>query len=334
MRVHGRPAASVAVGLLAVALAAGCGTGSTQPGASNASNATTPGGETSAAASPDPTSAGSTGHRSPASGTARSRADRAPVHGVFLAAGVRQYLSCEGPGPLTVVVVPGLGSSHEGWATVLPALSRTTRTCVYDRPGLGSSPPRSSLHQVVDAGLEARELYALLRAAGENGPYLVLGHSYGGLVARAFVHLYFSSVSGVLLAESVTPGDYTDGSVWTEASHFVDLVASARATGGGPYLGSLPLLVLSASEPDRDHMGGPTYGQPAAETALWRQEQAADRTLSSDAIQVIARSGHVLQQDDPNAVAEAVRELVAAATRGGARLRCEPVWATLQATCR
>jgi pimeloyl-ACP methyl ester carboxylesterase len=342
VRVQSRPTATVAGGLAAAALAAlvlhgcsaGSGTSGEQPLAGSGAS-TPPGGTSSAAPAADPTSptAAADGSPSPRPATSGRGTARPPVAGVFLAAGIRQYLSCAGSGALTVLIVPGLGASHLDWAAVLPALQRVTRTCVYDRAGLGSSPPRASQHQVLDAGLQARELYALLRAAGENGPFVVLGHSYGGLVARAFVNLYPTSVRGLLLAESVTPGDYSDGAVWTEAGHRVDLIASARATGGGPQLGSLPLLVLSASAPDRDHLGGPTYGQPAAETTLWRQEQAADPSLSSDAIQVVARSGHVLQQDSPASVTEAVRELVGAASHGGGRLACSPVWVTLAATC-
>jgi pimeloyl-ACP methyl ester carboxylesterase len=216
---------------------------------------------------------------------------------------------------------------------VRPALERITRTCVYERPGLGHSPARPDKAKVVDAGLYARELHALLGVAGEKGPFVVVGHSFGGLIARAFVHRYRKSVRALLLAESVTPYDRTLGHYWVEAAHRVDLRASSAATGGGPHLGRLPLLVLSASNPEEDHLGGPTYGQPQSLIDLWRRQQRADLRLSTDAIQVIAHSGHVLQQDNPPAVAEAVRELVAVAPTGG-RLRCTPVWKKKHATCR
>jgi hypothetical protein len=91
--------------------------------------------------------------------------------------------------------------------------------------------------------------------------------------------------------------------------------------------------VLTASEPDRDHLGGPTYGQPAWMTTLWVSEQQDDTALSTDSIQVVARSGHVLQQDDPAAVVEAVRVLVAG-VRSGRQLTCDAAWPTVAATCR
>ena len=252
---------------------------------------------------------------------------------IVSAAGVRQWLHCQGAGAVTVLVIPGLGATAATWSGILPSLEGVTRTCVYDRPGLGRSPARPVRGQVVDAGMYAAELAALLAAAGEPGPYVVVGHSYGGLIARAFVHRYPAGVRALVLAESVTPGDPTLGRYWTEAGHRVDMAASSAATGGGPDLGSLPLVVLSASDPEEDHLGGPPYGQPAWMITLWRTEQHQDLGLSSDAIQVLAHSGHVLQQDDPGAVAEAVREAVRAAVTHRA-LACTAVWRRYAATCR
>jgi pimeloyl-ACP methyl ester carboxylesterase len=247
--------------------------------------------------------------------------------------GVRQWLSCAGPGRLTLLVVPGLGATAASWSGVLPSFRRTIRTCVYDRPGLGLSPPAPDQHATVDAGELADQLWAALHAAGEDGPYLVLGHSFGGLVARAFVAEHPRVVDGVLLVESVTPDDPTLPRYWSEAGHRVDLVASSAATRGGPALGRVPLIVLSASAPDRDHLGGPTYGQPASMTRLWQTQQHDDLSLSARSIQVVARAGHVVQQDDPPAVELSVRVLVDAA-RTDARLGCSAPWPSVHATCR
>jgi pimeloyl-ACP methyl ester carboxylesterase len=246
---------------------------------------------------------------------------------------VTQWLHCAGDGPVTTVIVPGLGSTSSDWTTVFPALSRLTRTCTYDRPGLGRSPARDDGRDVVDAGLHARELAAALEAAGERGPYLVAGHSYGGLVARAFVAQHRPEVAAVMLAESVTPGDPTLGDYWNEDSVSVDLAASSRATQGGPPLGATPLLVMTASRADADRLDGPSYGQGAEVTAIWLRGQRRNLTLSSDSMQVVARSGHVLQKDAPETVAEGVRELLAA-VESGRPLACTKVWAQWDAACR
>lgn len=233
---------------------------------------------------------------------------------------------------MTLVVVPGLDTAATAWTPVLGQLQRITRTCIYDRPGIGLSPVRPDRHQVLDAGLLAGELWSLLQAAGQHGPYVVLGHSFGGLIARAFVAEHRAAVHGVLLAESVSPFDPASGRYWTEAGHAIDLKVSSVATNGGPKLGTTPLLVLSASRPDEDHLGGPTYGQPAWMTTLWIQQQDDDSSLSSSSIHVVARSGHVLQQDDPAAVIESVRELVTA-VRTGRRLNCQGPWSSVYAQC-
>ncbi len=264
---------------------------------------------------------------------ARARSvTRHEVRGVVSTAGVRQWVDCRGNGPVTVVVVPGLGATAASWSQVYPALTRVTRTCVYDRPGLGLSPARPEATQVLDAGIYAHELHALLLAVGEPGPYVVVGHSFGGLIARAFVRDYTWAVAGVMLAESVAPYDPTNGAFWAEAGHQISMAASSAATGAGPDMGHLPLLVLSASDPEEDHLGGPTYGQPQWAIDLWRAQQAADVRLSTDSIHVIAHSGHVLQQDNPGAVIAADTVLVTAAETG-ARLRCSSLWEDHDATC-
>jgi pimeloyl-ACP methyl ester carboxylesterase len=234
---------------------------------------------------------------------------------------------------VTVIVIPGLGSTISAWTKVKPSFAKVTRTCFYDRPGLGRSPARANHSQVLNASIYAKELKALLAAAHEPGPYVVIGHSYGGLIARAFVHQNMSTVAAVLLAESVDPGDKGIGKYWSEASHRIDMPASQAATGGGPNLGSRPLLVLSASRPDEDHLGGPTYGQPAWMTKQWIAQQRANTRLSTNSMQVIAQSGHVLQQDNPAATFAALRDLVHSASTNTA-LACAYNWAKVSATCR
>ena len=232
-----------------------------------------------------------------------------------------------------MVVVAGLHADSSSWSAVRPNLEHLTHTCVYDRPGLGRSPARTDGRGTVDAGLYAQELTALLAAAGEKGPFIVVGHSFGGLVARAFIRTNLARVKGVFLAESVTPHDPTLGAIWQEADLDVDMAASSDATGNGPHLGNHPLVVMTASRADADHLDGPSYGQSDAVTAEWLRGQAANLELSTDAIQVVAHSGHVLQQDAPAAVVEALRELLNA-VKTGQPLTCSPVWGTLDATCR
>ncbi|MDO8731169.1 MAG: alpha/beta hydrolase [Actinomycetota bacterium] len=251
---------------------------------------------------------------------------------IIKADGLSQWINCQGSGPLTLIVIPGLGTASSQWATVRPSLAKLTRTCVYDRPGLGHSPARSHPGSATNSGQQARELRKLLEAAGEPGPYVVLGHSYGGLVARSLVRQYPHEVSGLLLMEGVDPSSKGGSHYWHEAGQAIDMLQSRAAAQGDLGLQDKPLLVVSASSPGQDHLGGPTYGESAAAIAEWRAQQESATRLSSNAIQVVARSGHVVQQDNPKATLEAVRELILSA-RTHSPVHCLPVWHSLNSTC-
>jgi len=239
-----------------------------------------------------------------------SAAPAAPIwHAqVVSAAGVRQWIECAGSGSPTIVVIPGLHATHTMWSKVLPTFATTSRTCIYDRPGMGPSPARSP-HRTVDAGLNARELMALLVAAHVTGPLVVVGHSYGGVIARAFVARYRSRVVGLVLVEGVAPYDRLSH-YWHEGGDRVDTTVSSAAAAP-MRLGSIPLVVLSAQDPDRSYWGGPAYGGSAADIADWKAHQRAAASLSTQSTYVIVRhSAHVIEHDRPDAVIAGVRMLV------------------------
>jgi pimeloyl-ACP methyl ester carboxylesterase len=69
---------------------------------------------------------------------------------------------------------------------IQPALAETTRVCTYDRGGIGVSDARPRTVSPITSTTQAGELHALLDAIGEQGPFVYVGHSYGGMIARAF----------------------------------------------------------------------------------------------------------------------------------------------------
>lgn len=113
--------------------------------------------------------------------------------------GYRLHLYCTGQGSPTVVMEAGLGDGSFSWALVQPQVARFTRACSYDRPGLGWS---DFVDRAVLSPQAARNLHDLLNRAGEAGPYLLVGHSAGGIYLRAFAHLYPTETSGLALVES------------------------------------------------------------------------------------------------------------------------------------
>ncbi len=233
------------------------------------------------------------------------------------AGGVTQWIECSGIGPLTIVVIAGLHADHRMWSLVLPSFATTTRTCIYDRPGLGSSPARKP-HATVTTTQHATELHALLAAAGEKGPYVIVGHSYGGLLARTFTAMYRQQVAGLMLVEGVGPDDDVNH-YWSEGGDRVDMWKSVKA-GAQLKQSSLRLVVEAAQDPDRNYWGGPSYGETPAELALWRKHQREAASLSDrSAFVIVNHSAHVIEHDRPDAVVAGVR-LIVTAIKGHHRL--------------
>jgi pimeloyl-ACP methyl ester carboxylesterase len=113
--------------------------------------------------------------------------------------GYKLYLNCTGSGSPTVVLEPGGGemSSNLGWIT--PAVARDTRVCVYDRAGRGWSESSDTPH---DGAQIAEDLHTLLHRGGVPGPYVLAGHSFGGLYVRIFAARYADEIAGLVLVDS------------------------------------------------------------------------------------------------------------------------------------
>jgi pimeloyl-ACP methyl ester carboxylesterase len=116
------------------------------------------------------------------------------------------HINCLGEGSPTVILeAANLGMSAH-WVRVQQQLAQTTRVCAYDRAGMGWSErgpePR-------DAGQVSGELHTLLKGAGTERPYVLVGHSYGGLYARMYAARYPNQVSGVVLVDSSHPEQFT-----------------------------------------------------------------------------------------------------------------------------
>ena len=116
--------------------------------------------------------------------------------------GHRLHLNCTGSGSPTVVLEPGLGevSSAMGW--IAPVVARDTRVCVYDRAGRGWSDPADGPQDAVQT---ITDLHTLLDHAHIPGPYVLAGHSFGGLYILTFAATYPDQVAGMVLLDSTAP---------------------------------------------------------------------------------------------------------------------------------
>jgi pimeloyl-ACP methyl ester carboxylesterase len=112
--------------------------------------------------------------------------------------GRRLYLLEKGSGDVTVLFESGIAATNLNWFHIQEQVSQTTTTASYDRAGLGwSSPSRTAR----TPGNIAAELHQLLEGAGIKPPYILVGHSFGGLVVRMFALLYPEEVSSIVLVD-------------------------------------------------------------------------------------------------------------------------------------
>lgn len=112
--------------------------------------------------------------------------------------GYRLHLHCTGTGAITVLLEAGLNEFSLHWHRVQPVLSEHARVCSYDRAGLGWSDP-SPHHPTISRA--TADLQRLLQAAGVHPPLLLVGHSYGAIVARAYRASRPADVAGLLLVD-------------------------------------------------------------------------------------------------------------------------------------
>jgi pimeloyl-ACP methyl ester carboxylesterase len=117
----------------------------------------------------------------------------------------RMHIHVTGEGTPTVVFESGMGASCLSWTLVQPQVAQFSRAVSYDRAGHGwsdSAPEPRTARQI------AQELNTLLNAAGLPGPYVLVGHSFGGYVNRAYVRLYRDRVAGMVLVDSAHPAEW------------------------------------------------------------------------------------------------------------------------------
>jgi pimeloyl-ACP methyl ester carboxylesterase len=266
---------------------------------------------------------------------------------VDIGSGRQMYLDCRGSGSPTVVLLSGYGNASGVWSAqapgvsqppVLPTVAGFSHVCAYDRPGTDLDDPvhhsRSDLvSQPRGAQDTVDDLHALLHAAAVPGPYVLAGHSLGGLYARLYASTYPDDVVGLALVDAISErfravlspeawdaslavfqyplsllADYPDHEEIDFDATF-DLML--RTTAAHP-LRQMPLAVLSAgSVPDVS--GLPLTlpsGFQAEFTAAAQTNQAYQATLTPYARWFVVESGHYIQLEQPQVVTEAIRQVV------------------------
>ncbi len=151
---------------------------------------------------------------------------------LFDVGGHSLHLNCTGSGSPTVVLEPGAGMVSAQLGLITPTVARETRVCVYDRAGRGWSEPAETRQ---DATQIATDLHTLLERAHVPGPYVLAGHSFGGLYVLTFAARYPDEVAGMVLVDSTAPA--------LEA----DATATATDDGGSDSTDRVATLVSASA---------------------------------------------------------------------------------------
>jgi pimeloyl-ACP methyl ester carboxylesterase len=191
--------------------------------------------------------------------------------------GHRLHLYCLGQGAPTVVLEAGLSQASLAWTLVQPELARFTRVCAYDRAGNGWSDPGPTPRT---PRLIVNELHILLHKSGNPGPFVLVGHSIGGMYTRVYASTYPKEVAGMVLVDSLPeqPLRWTPrGIVWEQDFQQLDLWAYSQ-----PLQARLGLMRLRGMPAGLIRVLPPTVLAPA--TALGLRSHAYDYNLNEGAV--------------------------------------------------
>jgi pimeloyl-ACP methyl ester carboxylesterase len=217
-----------------------------------------------------------------------------------------------GSAKATVVLIAGGGRTARDWAKVQPAVSSFARVCSYDRAGSGKSDKTASKFQSVDEIVD--DLHKLLKASGEKGPFILVGHSIAGIYARTFVTRFPGDVAGLVFVDS----SHEEGAL---RLHQLD-PKTQRLTQQTAQQGffvkpgerlhwrtELPSIVLGRGKPI-PRTAQMTEEKYAEWDRIWRElQQDLVRRSTHGEFRLAEHSGHFIQREQPELVIQAIRDV-------------------------
>ena len=238
-----------------------------------------------------------------------------------------------GSGAPPVVLEMGLGAAGSFYDAVAEQLATHARTIWYDRAGLGQSDPAHTPRTIADL---VADLHAMLRGSHIPGPYVLVGHSLGGLTVRLYRERYPDEVAALVLIDSahedqrerqlaaLPPQRADEPSALAQLRHAlavswndlhsnderVDNLANTALMRACGTLDALPLVVISRGRPDRDLALFPPGVVDDLER-VWHALQSELAQLSTDSRHIRAeRSGHLVNRDQPELLVDEIARLM------------------------
>jgi len=230
--------------------------------------------------------------------------------------GFKLNLRCAGEGSPIVVLDSGAGDTSATWDWVIPDVKKFTRVCAYDRAGLGKSaagPKPRSAEKI------SGELHNLLRRAGMLPPYVLAGHSAGGLNVRLYAARFPDEVAGLVLVDA-TQEDFPkmEAAILTQAER--EKTRTAIANAPEAVRDEIEAIPLSVEELRH---AGPAPEVPVAIITAFHETESEkfrkawielqDRLAATypGASRILAqKSGHYVPFDEPELVVDTIRKVV------------------------
>ena len=254
--------------------------------------------------------------------------------------GYKLQILCSGQGTPTVIVdadVADPAVERGNWLSVRYGIEKTARICVYDRAGLGSSDAAPT--QLRTSQDMVKDLHTLLVNANVPGPYVLVGHLFGGFNVLLYASQYPDEVAGMVLVDSYHPDMWSKtlavlppespgepdilkemriSGVFptsSESPESIDFIASADQVRAASPLGDLPLVVLTHSPAWQFGPDLPPDVEAKIEQ-VWQDLQIDLANLSSNSTQVITtKAGSYIPLEEPQLVIDAILKVIAEAKK-------------------
>lgn len=228
----------------------------------------------------------------------------------------RLSIDCQGTakGAPIVVLMAGGGRPAKDWEKVQPTVAREARVCSYDRAGLGASdktPKLQTAQEIVD------DLRALLKAAGEAGPYVLVAHSMAGIYARGFESRFPRETAALVLVDSSHEEQFLRLRQLAPDLPLPPEVTASQGLFAEPgqrlaWKTSVPVIVLRHGKaPPRPPQFTEALYKAYDEAWTVFQEDLAKRSPRGE-LRVAEQSGHMIQLDQPELVIQAIRDVMRA----------------------